>query len=79
MSETKIYPPPPGFAARALINASKYASMYRESITDTEAFWAKQARERLTWTKPFTQVKDTSFDAVRTDFMQFGVGLQIQM
>ena len=23
--------------------------------------------------------KDTSFDAVRTDFMQFGVGLQIQM
>jgi hypothetical protein len=24
-------------------------------------------------------IKDTSFDAVRTDFMQFGVGLQIQM
>ena len=23
--------------------------------------------------------KDTSFDAVRTDFKQFGVGLQIQM
>jgi acetyl-CoA synthetase len=63
MSETKIYPPPPGFAARALINASTYASMYRESITDTEAFWAKQARERLTWSKPFTLVKDTSFDA----------------
>ncbi|RPI60952.1 MAG: acetate--CoA ligase, partial [Lysobacterales bacterium] len=63
MSETKIYPPPPGFAARALIDASTYASMYRESVTSTEAFWAKQARERLTWTKPFTSVKDTSFDA----------------
>jgi acetyl-CoA synthetase len=63
MSETKIYPPPPGFAERALINASSYASMYRESVTNTEAFWAKQARERLTWSKPFTQVKDTSFDA----------------
>jgi acetyl-CoA synthetase len=63
MSETKIYPPPPRFAARALINASTYASMYRESVTNTEAFWAKQARERLTWSKPFTQVKDTSFDA----------------
>src|SRR5688572_262835 len=63
MSETKIYPPPPGFAARALINASTYASMYRESITNMETFWAKQARERLTWSKPFTQVKDTSFDA----------------
>src|SRR5215510_858207 len=63
MSETKIYPPPPGFAARALINASTYTSTYRESVTNTEAFWAKQARERLTWSKPFTQVKDTSFDA----------------
>src|SRR5690242_4980876 len=63
MSETKIYPPPPGFAERALINASGYAAMYRESVTKTEAFWAKQARERLTWSKPFTQVKDTSFDA----------------
>jgi acetyl-CoA synthetase len=62
MSETKIYPPPPAFAARALIDASTYASMYRESVTNTEAFWARQARERLTWVKPFTQVKDTSFD-----------------
>ena len=63
MSETKIYPPPPGFAARALINAAKYASMYRDSVANTEAFWANQARERLTWSKPFTQIKDTSFDA----------------
>jgi acetyl-CoA synthetase len=63
MSEIKIYPPPRGFAERALINASTYAAMYRESVTDTEGFWAKQARERLTWSKPFTQVKDTSFDA----------------
>jgi acetyl-CoA synthetase len=63
MSETKIYPPPPGFAARALINASTYQSMYRESVTNPEGFWSKQARERLTWIKPFTQVKDTSFDA----------------
>jgi acetyl-CoA synthetase len=37
--------------------------MYRESVENTEAFWAKQARERLTWLKPYTQVKDTSFDA----------------
>jgi acetyl-CoA synthetase len=63
MSETKIYPPPPGFAARALIDANTYQAMYRESVADPEAFWGKQARERLAWSKPFTQVKDTSFDA----------------
>ncbi|HSC15071.1 MAG TPA: acetate--CoA ligase [Gammaproteobacteria bacterium] len=74
MSETKIYPPPPAFAARALINASSYASMYRESITNMEAFWAKQARERLTWSKPFTQVKDTSFDAKNLHVRWFADG-----
>ena len=63
MSEIKSYPPPAKFAARALIDASTYASMYRESVENMEAFWAKQARERLTWVKPFTQIKDTSFDA----------------
>jgi acetyl-CoA synthetase len=63
MSQEKVYPPPPAFAARALINATNYESMYRDSVQNTEAFWAKQARERLTWIKPFTKVKDTSFDA----------------
>jgi acetyl-CoA synthetase len=63
MSQEKIYPPPPGFAARALINAAKYESMYRESVQDPDGFWAKHARERLDWIKPFTLVKDTSFDA----------------
>jgi acetyl-CoA synthetase len=74
MSETKIYPPPPEFAARALIDAATYASMYRESVTNTEEFWAKQARERLTWSKPFTQVKDTSFDANDLHVRWFGDG-----
>ena len=63
MSEEKIYPPPAAFAARAWIDAPRYASMYRESVENPEAFWSKQARERLDWIKPFTQVKDTSFDA----------------
>jgi acetyl-CoA synthetase len=63
MSEIKIYPPPPAFAARALIDADKYQSMYRESVADPDGFWGRQARERLAWIKPFTQVKDTSFDA----------------
>jgi acetyl-CoA synthetase len=63
MSESKVYPPPPHFAARARVNASAYAAMYGESVANPEAFWGKQARERLTWIKPFTKVKDTSFDA----------------
>jgi acetyl-CoA synthetase len=63
MSEEKVYSPPAAFAARAWVDAGRYEAMYRESVTNTEEFWAKQARERLEWIKPFTQVKDTSFAA----------------
>jgi acetyl-CoA synthetase len=62
MSDEKIYEVPEPLAARAWINAAKYESLYRASIEDTEGFWRKQA-ERLAWIEPFTQVKDTSFDA----------------
>jgi acetyl-CoA synthetase len=63
MTGEKIYPVPPGVAKRAWIDKAKYDAMYRESVADPNAFWKKQALERLTWSKPFTQVKDTSFDA----------------
>ncbi|HZF28607.1 MAG TPA: acetate--CoA ligase [Gammaproteobacteria bacterium] len=63
MSDEKIYPVPKALAARAWIDLAKYESMYKDSVADSEAFWATQARERLAWLQPFTQVKDTSFDA----------------
>jgi acetyl-CoA synthetase len=63
MNESKVYFPPPHFAERALVDASTYATMYRDSVANPAEFWGKQARERLTWIKPFTEVKDTSFDA----------------
>jgi acetyl-CoA synthetase len=63
MTGEKIYPVPPGVAKRAWIDKAKYDAMYRESLADPNAFWKKHALERLTWSKPFTQVKDTSFDA----------------
>jgi acetyl-CoA synthetase len=63
MSDDKIYPVPKALAPRPWIDQAKYESMYKESIADPQAFWAKQARERLTWMQPFSQVRDTSFDA----------------
>ncbi|MEZ0349855.1 acetate--CoA ligase [Mycobacterium sp. pR1184] len=49
------YPPPAQFAEQA--NARE--DLYREAEADRLAFWAKQAN-RLTWTKPFTEVLDWS-------------------
>ena len=63
MSDEKIYAVTEASAARAWIDNRRYESLYRESLESPEAFWAKQARDRLDWIAPFSQVKDTSFDA----------------
>lgn len=43
------------------INAEQFANLYKRSIEDSDAFWAEQA-QRITWDKPFSKVKDVSFD-----------------
>jgi acetyl-CoA synthetase len=48
--EERTFPPSPGFAAAALVSDD---SMYREADADYEAFWARQARELLTWSRDF--------------------------
>ncbi len=45
---------------RAWVNPDNYEQLYKNSITDNEAFWAKQA-ESLHWSKKFTKIKSVSF------------------
>ena len=59
MSQT--YQVPADWAANALIDADRYAEMYRRSIDDPDGFWREEAN-RIDWMTPFTVVKDTSFD-----------------
>jgi len=49
LAESRTFPPDPAFAAQA--NAK--ADLYEEAERDFEAFWAKRARERIDWSKPF--------------------------
>ncbi|MFC3851841.1 acetate--CoA ligase [Salinispirillum marinum] len=59
--DNPVYPVPDAVAQRARVNAQSYADMYRASVENNEGFWAEQG-QRLTWFKPYTQVKDVSFD-----------------
>jgi acetyl-CoA synthetase len=65
MHEHAVHPVPEQWAKNALIGAEEYAVKYRASIEDPENFWRGEAR-RIDWIKPFSKVKDTSFD--RADF-----------
>nr|MBO2467398.1 acetate--CoA ligase [Xanthomonadaceae bacterium] len=55
-----LYPVKPEFGARARINKDAYQRLYRESIENPEAFWAKAA-ERLDWFRKPTRIKDVSY------------------
>ncbi len=45
----------------AHIKNKQYLELYQKSIEDPDAFWA-EAAQRIDWIKPFTKVKNTSFE-----------------
>ncbi|WP_034814292.1 acetate--CoA ligase [Hyphomonas sp. L-53-1-40] len=57
----KTYPVPAEFAAKANLSPEKYREMYAASISDPEAFWGEHGK-RLDWIKPYTVVKDVSWE-----------------
>ncbi|HKR89200.1 MAG TPA: acetate--CoA ligase [Phenylobacterium sp.] len=61
----ELFPVPAEWAERALIKPQDYEAAVRRVETDPDGYWSEIGR-RLTWSKPFTQVKDVSFD--REDF-----------
>lgn len=61
MSDTDLHPVPDDWATSAHINNEKYLEMYEASVNDPDAFWAEHGK-RVDWIKPFTKVKNTSYD-----------------
>ena len=62
----KIFPVPERVREKSYIKSrEEYEKLYKESIENPDAFWAKMATERLAWFKPFdkNKVSSWSFDA----------------
>ena len=60
LTESRQFPPQAEFAAAAHPNAQELARLRSLASLGSEAFWAAQAREKLAWERPFTQVLDAS-------------------
>jgi acetyl-CoA synthetase len=58
---SEVYPVPDAVASAALIDNDKYLEMYEQSVKDPEGFWGEHGK-RLDWIKPYTKVKNTSYD-----------------
>lgn len=56
MQETRVFPPPQEFAAKARIGSlAEYETLYNQAKADPVAFWDKLAREELHWFTPYTK------------------------
>ena len=59
--ENRVFPPSEATAKAARISGMEgYNALCAEAENDFEGFWARLARENLSWNKPFTQVLDES-------------------
>ncbi|HPU06801.1 MAG: acetate--CoA ligase [Thermogutta sp.] len=56
MKETRLFPPPPEFSAKARIKTmEQYREMWERAKNDPEGFWGEYAQE-LFWFKPYEKV-----------------------
>ncbi|KQM84782.1 acetyl-coenzyme A synthetase [Sphingomonas sp. Leaf22] len=58
MTQT-IHPAPHDDAAR--VDATEYEARYAASVADPESYW-REGGTCIDWSRPYTEVKDTSFD-----------------
>ena len=59
--DQSLFKVPQDVAARALMTKEAYAQKYEKSVTDPDGFWAEEAK-RLSWSKPFTRVRDINYN-----------------
>ncbi len=58
MSEFPVHPVPAEWREQAHIDRARYDEMYRRSVEEPDAFWAEEAKEFLSWDKPWSTVCD---------------------
>jgi acetyl-CoA synthetase len=68
-----LFPVPEEWKSRAFMTRAQYDAAYAESMKDPDSYWRKEAA-RLDWIKPFSKVKDVSWDPANLSIKWFEDG-----
>jgi acetyl-CoA synthetase len=69
----QLFPVPAEWEKRAFMTRAQYEAAYAESVKDPDGYWGKEAA-RLDWMKPFTKVKNVSWDLANLSIKWFEDG-----
>jgi acetyl-CoA synthetase len=59
LQETRVFPPASEFARTAHVSSiEEYQALWNRAKDDPEGFWGEQARQLLSWSRPWEQVLD---------------------
>jgi acetyl-CoA synthetase len=61
MTDNTVIDVPPAFAKNAVVGPQRYKELRAESTNDLLTFWRTNGK-RIDWIKPYTRVRDVSFD-----------------
>ena len=68
-----IYTASPDFVAKAHVDGAMYEAMYKASVADPDAFWAREG-QRIDWINAPTKIKNTDFTLGRVSIKWFEDG-----
>ena len=68
-----VFKVPSAWAKKSYVDKKGYESKYKESVTNNEAFWAKEGK-RIDWIKPYTKIKDVTYSKNKVDIKWFHDG-----
>jgi acetyl-CoA synthetase len=69
----QMHQPSAEIIGNAHADAARYEEMYAASVSDPDSFWGEHGK-RLDWIKPYSRVKNTSFDYQRVSIEWFEDG-----
>ncbi|HFC04492.1 MAG TPA: acetate--CoA ligase [Rhizobiales bacterium] len=74
MSAVKIHKVTAAWKKRAYVDKAGYEKMYKASIKNPDKFWKKEGK-RIDWFKPYTKVKNVSYDYPKVSIKWFEDGV----
>ena len=61
MSDNVVYPIADNWSSDAWVNTERYESLYSQSISNPDEFWAEQSEAFISWYKPWRSLNKSAF------------------